>query len=320
MAFARSARRDGKEHAMGVDNARVLLVEDDRDLSDFLQHMLESEKYQVLTAMDGEEALRRARTERPDVVLLDVLLPKIHGFEVCQRLRQDPGTCLIPIIMVTSLTAIKDRLTGFKLGADEYISKPFEPIELLARVERLIERTRQNIASNPLTGLPGGLALEEEVKRRLSAEETFSVGLVDANGFAAFNEDMGFERGDGVLRLLGTIIRSAVVELGNRNDAVAHFGGDDFGLLSTPARAEVVGARILENAEALLPMQYDEASREKGHRVGKDGKPQPFLSISIGFVDVAPKSHKHPAQVMDAARKALAEAKKRGGHQIVRIS
>ena len=162
---------------------------------------------------------------------------------MCQRLRQDPGTCLIPIIMVTSLTAIKDRLTGFKLGADEYISKPFEPIELLARVERLIERTRQNIASNPLTGLPGGLAMEEEIKRRISAEEAFSVGLVDANGLAAFNDDMGFERGDGVLRLMGTILRSAVVELGNRTDSVVHLGGDDFALITTSPRAEGSSAR-----------------------------------------------------------------------------
>lgn len=301
---------------MGVDNARVLLVEDDRDLVDFLQHMLESEKYQVLVSMDGEDALQKARAERPDVILLDVLLPKMHGFEVCQRLRQDPGTCLIPIIMVTSLTAIKDRLTGFKLGADEYISKPFEPIELLARVERLIERTRQNIASNPLTGLPGALTLEEEVKRRLSSDEAFSLGLVDANGFGAFNEEMGFERGDGVLRLLGTILRSAVVELGNRNDTVAHLGGDDFGLLTTSARAEVIGARILENVEALMPMQYDEASRAQGHRKGKDGKAQPFLSVSAGFVDVAPGSYKHQAQVMDRVKKILAEAKKKGGNQI----
>ena len=305
---------------MGVDNARVLLVEDDRDLVDFLQHMLESEKYQVVVAMDGEEALAKARTERPDVILLDVLLPKMHGFEVCQRLRQDPGTCLIPIIMVTSLTAIKDRLTGFKLGADEYISKPFEPIELLARVERLIERTRQNIASNPLTGLPGSLTMEEEVKRRLAAEESFSVGLVDADDLSAFNEEMGFDRGDGLLRLLGTILRSAVVELGNRNDTVAHLGGDDFGLISTPPRAEVIAARILENAEALLPMQYDEASRERGHRLGKDGKPKPFLSISIGFVDVIPGGFKHRAQVMDRVKKALAEAKKKGGNHLVRIS
>jgi diguanylate cyclase (GGDEF)-like protein len=304
-------------------DARVLLVEDDRDLLDFLQHMLESEKYRVLTAMDGEDALAKARTERPDVILLDVLLPKMHGFEVCQRLRQDPATCLIPIIMVTSLTAIKDRLTGFKLGADEYVSKPFEPIELLARLERLIERTRQNIAANPLTGLPGPVALEEEVKRRLGEGEPFTVGLLDANGFAEFNEGQGFERGDGVLRLLGTILRSSVTELGNRSDVTVHFGADDFGLVTTPPRAEVIGTRVLENVEALIPMQYDEASREKGHRVATDGEgkavAKPFLSVAVGFVDVNPGTYKHHAQVMDRAREALAQAKAKGGNKLIKI-
>jgi DNA-binding response OmpR family regulator len=165
-------------------DARVLLVEDDPELMEFVRFMLEQEKYQVITANNGEDGLNKARAERPDLVLLDVLLPKIHGFEVCERLRQDPATCLIPIIMVTSLTAIKDRLTGIKLGADEYISKPFEPVELLARVENLILRTRQNVAANPLTGLAGGVILEQEIKRRLHDGVDFSLGWGDATHLA----------------------------------------------------------------------------------------------------------------------------------------
>jgi diguanylate cyclase (GGDEF)-like protein len=309
---------------MSPTDARVLLVEDDRDLMSFLQELLTQEKYQVLVSMDGEDGLQKARAERPDVVLLDVLLPKMHGFEVCQRLRQDPATCQIPIIMVTSLTAIKDRLTGFKLGADEYISKPFEPIELLARVERLIQRTRQNIATNPLTGLAGSAALEDEIRRRLQAKENFTVGLGDANHLAAFNESLGYERGDGVLRLLSAILRSAVVELGNRGDLVAHLGADDFAFVSTPSRAEVLSTRVLENVESLIPMQYDDASREKGHFLAKDARgrvtQQPFLSFSIGLVDAPSGLYQHHAQVLDRARKALAEAKRKGGNNLVKLS
>ncbi len=303
-----------------ASDARVLLVEDDPELTEFVRFMLEQEKYQVITAGDGENALAKARTERPDLILLDVLLPKIHGFEVCQRLRQDPATCLIPIIMVTSLTAIKDRITGFKLGADEYVSKPFEPVELLARVERLIERTRQNIAANPLTGLAGGVTLEQEIQRRLKEGDKFTVGCADANGLGAFNDMYGFERGDGVIRLLGTILRSAAQELGNRNDLVVHWGADDFALVSTPSRAEVVSARILENVESLIPMQYDEASRNRGHWTDKNGKSQPFLSLALGLVDVMPGLYQHQAQVLDRARAALSEAKAKGGNQVVKLT
>jgi diguanylate cyclase (GGDEF)-like protein len=297
---------------------RVLLVEDDPELMEFVRFMLLQEKYHVITANNGEDALVRARADRPDIILLDVLLPKVHGFEVCQRLRQDPATCLIPIIMVTSLTAIKDRLTGIKLGADEYVSKPFEPVELLARVERLIVRSRQSLAANPLTGLPGTVVLEQEIRRRLEDGESFSVALTDLNGFGTYNDLYGFERGDGVLRVLGAIVRSALVELGNRNDAAMHLDADDFAYVSTPARAEVVAARILENVESLMPMQYDEASREKGYMESKDGSGRvPFLSLGMGVVNVSPGLYQHFAQVMDRAKKALTEAKSRGGNQVV---
>jgi diguanylate cyclase (GGDEF)-like protein len=302
-------------------DARVLLVEDDPELMEFVRFMLEQEKYHVITANNGEDGLLKARTERPDIVLLDVLLPKMHGFEVCERLRQDPATCLIPVVMVTSLTAIKDRLTGIKLGADEYISKPFEPVELLARVEQLILRTRQNVAANPLTGLAGSVALEQEIRRRLQEQETFTVSAADANHLAVYNKLYGFEKGDGMIRLLGTILRSAAVELGNRNDLVAHLGGDDFALISTPARAEVIGARVLENVESLMPAQYDQESRERGHAVDPEtGRETPFLTLSIGLVDVVSGLYQHHAQVWDRAVTALAEAKKKGGNQLMRMS
>lgn len=309
---------------MSPVDARVLLVEDDPELMEFVRFMLEQEKYHVITANNGEDGLHKARTERPDIVLLDVLLPKIHGFEVCERLRQDPATCLIPIIMVTSLTAIKDRLTGIKLGADEYISKPFEPVELLARVENLILRTRQNVAANPLTGLAGGVILEQELKRRLQEKSEFSLACGDASHLAEVNDLYGFERGDGIVRLLGTILRSAVVELGNRSDLAVHLGGDDFAYISTPARAEVIGARVLENVESLIPMQYDETSRERGFALatGQDGKQarRPFLSFAIGVADVLPGLYQHHVQVWDRARAALKEAKGKGPNQLAKMT
>ncbi|HOW27369.1 MAG TPA: response regulator [Elusimicrobiota bacterium] len=303
---------------------RVLLVEDDTDLQEFMRFVLEQEKYQVLSATDGLSALEMARKERPDIILLDVLLPKMHGYEVCDKLRQDPATCLIPIMMVTSLTAIKDRLTGIKLGADEYVSKPFEPVELLARMERLLSRVRQNLAANPLTGLAGNVALEQELHRRITDKESFSLCLADVNRFRNYNERYGFERGDGVLRLFATVLRSATVELGNRNDLVAHLGQDDFAIVSTPTRGEVVSIRVLENTEELILLQYDENERTQGHSMVRDKNDRetsvPFLSMAIGMVDVMPGLYQHQAQVFDRARTALQEAKAKGGNQLVRVS
>lgn len=290
------------------------MVEDDPELSDFLRYLLEQEKYDVISATDGEMGLEKARTERPEIILLDVLLPKVHGYEVCDRLRQDPATCLIPIMMVTSLTSMKDRLTGIKLGADEYVSKPFEPVELLARVERLITRSRQNLAANPLTGLAGGVTLEQEIKRRLGEKPGFTVGFCDVNGLKSYNEVLGFEKGDGVIRLAGTILKSALNELGNRDDLVVHLGGDDFAFVTTPSHGEVVATRALENWESLIPLHYDEKSRQEGALLisKPEGEPERrrFLTLSIGLVDVTPGLYQHHAQVLDRARQALALAKK----------
>jgi GGDEF domain-containing protein len=114
------------------------------------------------------------------------------------------------------------------------------------------------------------------------------------------------------------------VELGNRSDLAVHLGGDDFAYISSPARAEVIGARVLENVDSLIPMQYDQASRERGFAVRKDSAgnevQKPFLSFSIGLVDVLPGLYQHHAQVWDRAKTALAEAKKKGANQLVKLS
>lgn len=302
---------------MNESPARILVVEDDRAISQLVGAILDKESYRVTVAEDGESALRLARAERPDLVLLDVLLPGVNGFEVCQRLRQDPSTCLIPIMLLTALDQIKDKVTGFKLGADEYMSKPFDALELLARVERTIRRSREGLAANPLTGLPGGVALEEEIRRRVAEKAPFSVARLGVAGLGEFNTAYGYERGDHVVRLVGMILKSAVLELADRNDIAVHFGSADFGFVSTPARAEVVAARALENAEVLLMMQYDEADRVRGEGGRASG---PLMSLKAGIVDVYPGGPTHVVPILDEVRAAHREARGAPGPQLVRRS
>src|SRR5512138_3607353 len=113
---------------------KILVADDDIDILDLIKFTLSNEQYEVIECQDGEEALRRTLDEKPDLVILDINMPKMLGFEVCEKIRENPETCLVPIIMLTSLSKTKDRLTGIKLGADEYIVKPFEPLELVSRV------------------------------------------------------------------------------------------------------------------------------------------------------------------------------------------
>ncbi|PYM59386.1 MAG: DNA-binding response regulator [Candidatus Rokuibacteriota bacterium] len=122
--------------------SRVLIVEDERDIRDLVLFHLEREGFQVSSASSGEEALRQVRHTSPDLVLLDLMLPAMGGLEVCRKLRQDPATVALPIVMLTAKGDEVDRVLGLELGADDYIVKPFSPKELLARVRAVLRRAK----------------------------------------------------------------------------------------------------------------------------------------------------------------------------------
>ncbi|MFH2070936.1 MAG: response regulator [Elusimicrobiota bacterium] len=120
----------------------ILIADDDLEIQELLKFTLENEGYQVQIAGDGEETIKKAYAIKPDLIVLDIMMPKLSGYEVVERLRDDPLMSLVPIIMLTSLSQVKDRITGIKLGADDYLCKPFEPYELVARIEGLLRRVK----------------------------------------------------------------------------------------------------------------------------------------------------------------------------------
>jgi len=124
--------------------ARVLVVEDERDVAELIRFNLGKEGYDVVVTASGTDAVKQARESRPDVVLLDIMVPHLNGWEVCRRLKQDPVTRGIPVIMVTGRTEEGDKVLGFEMGADDYVTKPFSPRELLARVRAVARRGRAN--------------------------------------------------------------------------------------------------------------------------------------------------------------------------------
>ena len=129
---------------------RVLIVEDEPDIRDLLVFHLQREGYQVIHSRTGAEALRLVRAESPDLVLLDLMLPEVDGLEVCRRLRRDPATRALPIVMLTARGDEVDRVLGLELGADDYVVKPFSPRELVARVRAVLRRARPEAGSGPL--------------------------------------------------------------------------------------------------------------------------------------------------------------------------
>ena len=119
---------------------KILVVDDEPDALDLIQYNLKAAGYDVVTAEDGEEALKKARSSPPALVILDVMLPEVDGLEVCKALRREPATATVPIIMLTAKAAEIDRVLGLELGADDYVTKPFSPRELVLRVKSLLRR------------------------------------------------------------------------------------------------------------------------------------------------------------------------------------
>ncbi len=124
-------------------SAKVLIVDDEIDSLKLIGLLLESKGYQIVAAQNGERAIEKALQEPPDLVILDVMMPGMSGYEVCRRLRTDPRTATIPILMFTAKTQVMDKVIGFEAGADEYLTKPIQPAELLDRVEMLLSSTAE---------------------------------------------------------------------------------------------------------------------------------------------------------------------------------
>src|SRR5438093_8276420 len=191
----------------------VLVVDDDPDVARFVEVNLRSAGYEVTVASNGEEGFDKAVELRPDLVLLDVMMPKVGGFEVAHRLRRDPRTSSSSIIMLTAKALSSDKVLGLSSGADDYIIKPFDPVELLARVKGTLRRAREMRALSPLTGLPGNIRVQEEIRRRVGEDQPFALLYADLDHFKAYNDNYGFVRGDRAIQTLARMVTETVHEM-----------------------------------------------------------------------------------------------------------
>jgi len=293
---------------------RILIVDDDPDIRDVLRLTLSEENYEILEAKDGEEALKLVKTKAPDLVLLDYKIPKIDGRRVCHQIKQDLLLRHLPIIMVTGKGDLNDKVGGIDAGADDYIVKPFEPKELLARIRMILRRTQRDLEANPLTRLPGNVSILKEVSRRLEEKNQFAVCYLDLDKFKSYNDKYGFEHGDEVIRETARILLRTAQELGTASDFVGHIGGDDFVVITTPDLVDRICQKIIEEFDKIAPSFYNETDRKNGYIIAKDRKNQlqkiPLLSVSIGVVSNRERKITHVAEISEIGTE-LKEAAKR---------
>jgi diguanylate cyclase (GGDEF)-like protein len=305
----------------GVKPTRILIAEDEPNLRDVLRFQLEAAGYEVIEARDGQQALEMAWTQHPDLVLLDVMMPRLDGYEVCRRLRAAFETRTVPIIMLTAKSEISDKVTGLSDGANDYVTKPWEHRELLLRIRNMLEWSQQQRAMSPLTGLPGNISINDEIQRRIATGEPFALLQIDIDFFKAFNDHYGYSRGDEAIRRLAGILAETALRLGGVSSFVGHIGGDDFVVLTSSEHADAVGREIIEQFDEAVPTLYDEVDVARGyievHNRLHVPERFPLMSVTIAMVSTDRMPVTHLAQLIDVAQELKEHGKGIAGSVLV---
>lgn len=270
----------------------ILIADDDLSSIAIINTILE-ETFRVSFARSGQEALDTAAAIRPDLILLDIIMPGMDGFEVCERLKADPDLSDIPVIFMTALGATEDEVRGLTLGAIDYVTKPAEPIALRARVNNHVElkRLRDSLAENaltdPLTGLGNRQRLEATLRSEVSRlgvhGEWLSMVILDVGGVKRFNEAHGRAAGDHCIGLVAEALTSAALR---PRDLLARYGGVEFAYVlpdTDVTAARTIAERVLSAIAALtIPGDQPEASPPLTANIGiATGRCQPGMSPDL---------------------------------------
>jgi diguanylate cyclase (GGDEF)-like protein len=296
---------DDSERTAVPGGGSVLVVDDDPFIARLLEIELKAAGYEVRVAGDGRQALELARDRCPELVLADVMMPNMDGFELTRQLRADSRTASASVIMLTARGLSADKLEGFSVGADDYIVKPFDTPELLARIRGVLRRSKEMRQQSPLTGLPGNVRIEDEIESRVRSGADFAVLYADLDHFKAYNDHYGFMRGDEVIQSTAALILEAAGEEGGGGTFVGHVGGDDFVIVCGADDAERLAELVVRRFDEAVPSLYDDEDRRRGHIVvtSRRGEEQrfPFLSLSIGVATSARRRFRHFAEVVAIA-------------------
>ena len=290
-----------------MGKARLLITEDDVDISNMLKIYFGGLGYEVDTAMRGSEALEKTRQVLPHLIVLDIMLPDIDGYEVCRTLRTNTRTSHIPVIFLTQKDERSDRLQGLELGADDYITKPFDIEELKLRVQGAIRRSERESLTDPRSGLPAGRLIEEQL-RRIIRETGWAFLDIRVNNFDAFKDVYGFVAADDVLRFAGMLIGEVLDELGTPADFVGHAGSDNFVIITTDGASQGIRQKLKDRFNEEVKSHYNFMDRQQGFVLAPtaDGKMEqfPLMTLAIGMVAPSQQSFSDIREITELAAEA----------------
>jgi PleD family two-component response regulator len=305
-----------------ISPSTILVVDDEPHIAQILKFTLEKAGYHVFTAENGQDALEKIEELHPNLVILDVMMPIMDGYEVCRIMREDFKMNQIPVIMLSAKGELPEKVKGLEGGANDYLIKPYSNDELLLRVRNVLEWNTKQKEANPLTGFPGNTAIERELKTRINRKEPYAFLYVDIDNFKGFNDYYGYQKGDEIISFLASIITLAVEKLGVKEDFVGHIGGDDFVFITDSTRAEFMAKYIIDEFDksALFLLSEDDVRRgffEVRNRQGEIARVS-LMSITIALVVSTDNKINHFAEINDIASDLKKYGKKMKGSVVIK--
>jgi len=287
-----------------MGKSRLLVVEDDFDISNMLRIYFASLGYDVDVALRGSEALEKTRQVLPHLIVLDIMLPDIDGYEVCRTLRKSTRTSHIPVIFLTQKDDRSDRLQGLELGADDYITKPFDIEELKLRVQGAIRRSEREALTDPRSGLPAGRLIEEQL-RQIIRQTDWAYMDLRINHFDQFKEVYGFVAGDEVLRFAAMLIGEVIDQDGLATDFIGHPGGDNYIIITTLEVAQKIRPHLKRRFAEEVLAHYNFLDRQQGFILAANAEGQmektPLMTFSIGIITPQQQSFSDIREITELA-------------------
>ncbi|MBQ4493624.1 MAG: response regulator [Elusimicrobiaceae bacterium] len=266
---------------------KILIAEDNQIIRDNIAEAFLKRGFEVLTSPNGKMAVHTALNYHPDIIIMDYHMPILNGFEAVAKIRQYPSCTNIPIIILTSDEEKDTKMEGLSLDIDEFLTKPTDEEEIVARVQLLIKRSMQKIDSNPLTKLPGNPSIQARIEKAINAKENFAVMYMDLNNFKVYNDVYGFKEGDNVIKQTAKLIETISLNY-DGTSFLGHIGGDDFICVCKADVATEIAKQIIREFDLMAPTFYNDADREKGFLSAKDrsGDIKDFALLSIAIAVV----------------------------------
>ncbi len=309
-------------HVSEASSFRILVCDDEPHILQILRFTLEKAGYQVATARNGKEALERVTVLRPDLVLLDIMMPEMTGYEVCRKMREDYRLNQIPVIMLTAKGDLSERVKGLEDGANDYLVKPYSNEELLLRVRNVLDWNIKQKEANPLTGLPGNTAIERELKRKINLRKPFAFLYIDIDNFKGFNDYYGYQKGDETISFLAAILVKTVEKLGSKEDFIGHVGGDDFVMITNTSKAEFMARYIIDEFDKSALFLLDERDVKRGYMEIKNRQGEihriPNMGVTLALVISTDEKIQHFAEINDIASELKQYGKRIKGSVIVK--